>query len=157
MQKGERDDLLANIEEEAGRLSRFVANLLDMTRLETGAVDIRRDWVDVGDVVRSAVDRARKSFPRRTVDLTIEPATPLVRGDPILLEQVAFNLLDNADKYSPAEGVTRVAVTHHDHTVVVTVTDSGIGIPEADLEKVFEKFYRVQHGDGRSAGTGLGL
>ena len=157
LSQGERDDLLAAIEEEARRLSRFVSNLLDMTRLEVGAVEIKRDDVDAGDAIRAAAGRALKSFPNREVAVTVEPNLPAVRGDAALLEQLIFNLLDNANKYSPAGGATAVHARRDGETLVISVRDSGDGIPREDLERVFEKFYRGKQGDGRAAGTGLGL
>lgn len=157
MSKQDRTDLLATIEEEATRLSAFVSNLLDMTRLETGVLDIRRDWVDVADAVRGAVARAGKSSPGRHMNVSVADALPLIRGDPALLEQVLFNLFDNADKYSPPESVTRVVVEATGGKLRITVTDSGIGIPPEALHKVFDKFYRAHVGDGRQPGTGLGL
>ncbi len=94
-----RDDLLQSIEEESGRMSRFVANLLDMTRIEAGTLKPKRDWVDVADVVQSAVERTRKYAPGRQIETGIAAALPLIRGDSVLLSQVLFNLLDNAVKY----------------------------------------------------------
>jgi two-component system sensor histidine kinase KdpD len=157
MSKSDRSELLATIEEEAGRLSRFVSNLLDMTRLEAGAIDIRRDWVDVGDVVASAVERARKSFPRRKINTAIAGSLPLIRGDAALLEQVLFNLLDNAHKYSGPSLVTEVNVYAAPREITLSVSDQGIGIPPDALDKIFDKFFRVAGSDGRAPGTGLGL
>jgi two-component system sensor histidine kinase KdpD len=157
MPASSRRDLLATIEEETARLSRFVSNLLDMTRLEAGAVNVKRDLADAGDAVRSAVAHARSSFPARPIEVTIAPDLPLVRGDATLLEQVVFNLLDNADKYVPAGSPTSVSIRVEGRKLVITVTDHGPGIPQAELERVFEKFHRVAPGDGRPAGTGLGL
>jgi two-component system sensor histidine kinase KdpD len=157
MSKSDRSDLLATIEEEAGRLSRFVSNLLDMTRLEAGAVDIRRDWVEVRDVVTSAVERARKAFPKREVQSILPDRLPLIRGDAALLEQVLFNLLDNANKYSNPGSITEIKAHAEPNRIVLAVTDRGIGIPKEALEKVFDKFYRVAGSDGRAPGTGLGL
>lgn len=157
MSKSDRGDLLATIEEEAGRLSRFVSNLLDMTRLEAGAIDIRRDWVEVSDVVASAVERARKAFPRRKIATAVPNKLPLIKGDAALLEQVLFNLLDNAHKYSDLSSPTEASVVAAPGEITLTVTDRGIGIPTDALEKVFDKFYRVTGSDGRAPGTGLGL
>ena len=157
MSPTDRGELLATIEEEAGRLSRFVSNLLDMTRLEAGAIDIRRDWVEVRDAVASAVARARKAFPDRKIESAIADKLPLIRGDAGLLEQVLFNLLDNALKYSDQSSVAEVKATSQVAEITLTVSDQGIGIPTEALEKVFDKFYRVAGSDGRAPGTGLGL
>ncbi len=155
--ENDRDDLLAAIEEEARRLSRFVSNLLDMTRLEAGAVEVKRDLVEVGDAIRAAAERGRKSFPAREIAITVEPKLPAVRGDAALLEQLVFNLLDNANKYSQAGFPIALHARRDGESIVITVRDQGDGIPSADLERVFEKFYRGKQGDGRAAGTGLGL
>ncbi|MDX2309051.1 MAG: sensor histidine kinase KdpD [Hyphomicrobium sp.] len=154
----DRAELLATIEEEASRLSVFVTNLLDMSRLEAGALDIRRDWVDVGDTIKGAVSRAAKAFPGRATEQSLSPDLPLIRGDATLLEQVLFNLLDNANKYSPQGTPTRIAARiNRAGELELTVADEGMGIPSEALERVFEKFYRVAPDDGRAAGTGLGL
>ena len=152
-----RADLLAAIEEEAERLTRFVSNLLDMTRLETGSLDLRRDFVDLGEVVMRAAARARRSFPDREIETTIDNGLPLVRGDAVLLEQVLFNLFDNADKYVPKGTPTRTRLTMAGGELVLTVEDEGPGIPITELQQVFEKFHRLNVGDGRPPGTGLGL
>jgi len=157
MSASERDDLMATIEEEAGRLSRFVSNLLDMTRLEAGAITITRDWVDVKDAIASAVGRARKVFPKRRIETVIPAQLPLIRGDAALLEQVLFNLLDNAHKYGGQTSSTVVEAKAGPTEITITVSDGGIGIPSDALEKVFDKFYRVAGSDGRAPGTGLGL
>ena len=96
-------------------------------------------------------------FRSRPIEVTIAPDLPLVRGDATLLEQVVFNLLDNADKYVPAGLRTSVSIRDEDRKLIISVTDHGPGIPKAELERVFEKFHRVAPGDGRPAGTGLGL
>jgi two-component system sensor histidine kinase KdpD len=157
MTKPVRDDLLANIEEEASRLSRFVANLLDMTKIEGGAVKLGQEPIDVADVVAAAVRRARQTWPQREIATKIGTDIPSAAGDAALLEQLVFNLLDNAHKYSPVESTTIVSIAVENGDIVLSVEDEGPGIPKDDLERVFEKFYRVKGGDGRSPGTGLGL
>ncbi len=154
--ENDRRDLLISIEEEAGRLSRFVVNLLDMSRIESGALSPRRELVDVADVIRGAVDRCRKVFPGQQISLSIARDLPPIRGDLNLLGQVLFNLLDNAQKYGGDSG-TVVHARREGQDVVVTVTDEGPGIKPVDLERIFEKFYRGGRPDGRKAGTGLGL
>ncbi len=151
-----RDDLLQSIEEESGRMSRFIVNLLDMTRIEAGTLMPKRDWVDVADVVQSAVERTRRHAPDRRIETGIAPDLPLIRGDSVLLGQVLFNLLDNAVKYGGRDPVN-VYARRDGKDVMISVTDLGKGIPSQDLDRVFEKFYRGGKMDGRAPGTGLGL
>jgi two-component system sensor histidine kinase KdpD len=156
MSPAERLELLSSIEEETGRLARFVANLLEMSRIEAGGLKVSRDLVSIADVVQGAVERSRKAFPGEPVRVSLAPDLPFVRGDDKLLEQVLFNLLDNAHKYAGEAGAIVHARQEGDE-IVLTVTDEGPGIKPAELERVFEKFYRGGRADGRKAGTGLGL
>lgn len=156
MQPESRGDLLQSIEQESDRLSRFVANLLDMSRIESGALKFTRDWVDVADVVRTAVERARKYFPGRSIETGLASDLPLIEADSVLLGQVLFNLLDNAVKYGGTEPIN-VYARRDGEAVIISVTDLGRGIPPEELERVFEKFYRRGKSDGRAPGTGLGL
>lgn len=156
MTPASRADLLASIEEESERLTRFVSNLLDMTRIEAGTVDPKHDWVDVADVIRSVLDRGARYFPDRTVGTSIAPDLPLIRGDSVLLGQVLFNLLDNAVKHGGGEPVS-IFARRDGGEVVVSVTDLGKSIPAKDLDRIFEKFFRRGKPDGRVPGTGLGL
>jgi two-component system sensor histidine kinase KdpD len=152
----QRQDLLTSIEEESARLRRFVANLLDMSRIEAGALRPRRESVDVGDVVRAAVERARKAFPELRVSISLARDLPYMRADANLLEQVLFNLLDNAQKYAAGAGAI-IHARRDAGSVFIAVTDEGPGVKSADIERIFEKFYRGGRADGRKAGTGLGL
>jgi len=156
MSAEDRADLLASIGEETGRLSRFVANLLDMSRIEAGGLKVRGEAVDVADIAHAAMERCRKVFPQGAIRASFAADLPPVRGDARLLEQVLFNLLDNAQKYG-GEGATSVHARLEGDHVVVSVTDEGPGVKPADLERIFEKFYRGGRTDGRKAGTGLGL
>ncbi len=156
MQPEERTELLSSIEEETARLSRFVANLLDMSRIEAGGLKVNRDLVDIADVVQGAVERSRKAFPKQPVKVNLAPDLPFVRGDDRLLEQVLFNLLDNAHKYA-ADGGAAIHGRKDGDDVVLSVTDEGPGVKPADLDRIFEKFYRGGRADGRKPGTGLGL
>ena len=156
MAPAQREDLLASIEEEAARLTRFVANLLDMSRIEAGALRPRRDYVDVSEVVRASVERARKVFPDLQITTSLARDLPLIRGDANLLEQVLFNLLDNAQKYGGGAGAL-VHARRLGADAQISVTDEGPGVKPSDLERIFEKFYQGGRSDGRKAGTGLGL
>ena len=149
-------DLLVSIEEETGRLTRFVSNLFDMTRIEAGMMSARREPIELTEVIGKAVARARKLHPDLVIETSIAPDLPEAAGDAVLLEQVLFNLLDNARKYGGELPVT-IYARAEDGMASIAVTDQGKGIPEAELEKIFDKFYRRIKGDGRPAGTGLGL
>ncbi len=157
MNAADRKELLTTIEEEAERLSRFVGNILDMTKLEAGVLHTRRILVDVRAVAASAIERATRARPARRIDLTTSPDASPVEADPAFLEQVLANLLDNADKFSPPGTTTRVSIARSGDMLSVAVTDDGIGIPKEALSRVFDKFYRVANSDGRAPGTGLGL
>jgi two-component system, OmpR family, sensor histidine kinase KdpD len=150
-------ELLTTIIDESERLHRFIANLLDMTKLESGAVMPNATMHDVGDIVGSALQRASKVLAKHHLEVEIGPVLPMVRVDGVLFEQVVFNLLDNAAKYAPAETTIRIRGWHEDHKVKLEVLDEGDGIATAELERIFEKFYRAQQGDRVRAGTGLGL
>lgn len=152
-----RDDLLLSIEEESGRLNRFVANLFDMTRIEAGMTRARREPIDLAELIDTSVARARRLHPDLTVELSLAADLPPAMGDATLLEQVLFNLLDNAHKYGGVEQPVTIFARAESGAAMISVTDQGKGIPEADLEKIFDKFYRRAKGDGRPAGTGLGL
>ena len=153
----EREELLATLQEEAERLNRFVANLLDMTRLESGAIELKLELIDVAEIVGSALQRAGNVLARHRVEVDIEPGLPMLRLDAVLFEQVLFNLLDNAAKYSPAGSRIDIRAKRDGELVEIEVVDEGPGIPPADFERIFDKFYRVQAQDRRRAGTGLGL
>src|SRR5579863_6238373 len=156
MSPSERLELLSSIEEETARLARFVANLLDMSRIEAGGLKVNRDLVSIADVVQGAVERSKKAFPGQPVKVSLAPNLPFVRGDDKLLEQVLFNLLDNAHKYGGDAGAT-IHARQDGEEVALTVTDEGPGIKPGELERIFEKFYGGGRADGRKAGTGLGL
>ena len=156
MDPATRRDLLVSIEEEASRLARFVANLFDMTRIEAGTLKPRRESIDVGDVVNATVERAKRLHPASEFEVSLASDLPVARGDSTLLGQALFNLLDNACKYA-GDAPIAVFARGEDQQVMIAVTDQGRGIPEGDLERIFDKFYRRAKGDGRSAGTGLGL
>ena len=152
-----RADLVQTIEAEAERLNRFIANLLDMTKLESGALQPRTEAADLGDIVGSALRRASPVLAGHSVKVTIDPDLPPARVDPVLFEQVLFNLLDNAAKYAPAGTPVEIVAHSRGDNVQLEVIDSGPGIPSDALELVFDKFHRVQSADHKRAGTGLGL
>ncbi|TIO08511.1 sensor histidine kinase KdpD [Mesorhizobium sp.] len=153
----QRADLLATIIDEAERLNRFIANLLDMTKLESGAIIANTSLHDVGEIVGSALDRAARILAQHEVELEFAPDLPMLMLDAVLFEQALFNLLDNAAKYSPAGTTIRIEGWRDENSVCLEVFDEGDGIPIGDLEHIFDKFYRARKGDQVRAGTGLGL
>jgi len=153
----EKADLLATIVDEAERLNRFIANLLDMTKLESGAIVPNAARHDIGEIVGSALRRASKILAHHQVELELAADLPMLDLDAVLFEQVLFNLLDNAAKYSPDGTTIRIQSWRDQDSVCLQVLDEGDGIPPAELEHIFDKFYRVHKGDRVRAGTGLGL
>ena len=154
---GEKADLLSTIIDELERLNRFIANLLDMTKLESGAIAPNVALHDLGEIVGSALRRAGRILSRHNVELTLAPDLPMLELDAVLFEQVLFNLLDNAAKYAPPETMIRIQGWRSGDSVCLRVLDEGSGIAATDLEHIFDKFYRAQKTDQVRAGTGLGL
>jgi two-component system sensor histidine kinase KdpD len=153
---GEKAELLATVIDESERLNRFIANLLDMTKLESGAIVPNAALHDVGEIVGSALRRAGKILARHGVELELADL-PMLDLDAVLFEQVLFNILDNAAKYSPAGTTVGIQSWRDGGAVCLQILDEGEGIPPDDLERIFDKFYRAQKGDQVRAGTGLGL
>jgi two-component system sensor histidine kinase KdpD len=157
MKKAVREDLLLSIREEAERLSRYVANLLDMTRLEGGALRLRTDWTDVRDILNAAAERVSRRLGGRVLARDYPPSLTLVRADASLLEQVVVNILENAVTYSDPGSRIELAVYEDRANVVISVEDEGRGVPAAELERIFDKFRRLEEPSDRSQGAGLGL
>ncbi|WP_165184382.1 sensor histidine kinase [Caulobacter soli] len=152
-----RDDLIVSIREEAERLNRYVANLLDMTRIEGGALRLRSEWIDVRDVLNAAADRVSRRLGGRDLSRDFPAELTLVQADASLLEQVVVNVLENAIAYSPPEARIEMAAYEDRSNLVISIEDEGRGIPPTELEHVFEKFRRMDEPSDRSQGAGLGL
>lgn len=153
----ERDDLVATIREETERMSRFVANLLDITRVESGSLEVTWEATDIEEVIGAAVRRARPVLGSHRLNLRVADDLPMLNLDGVLLEQTIFNLLDNAGKYSPLQSTIAIDARRINDRIVIKVLDEGPGIPPPDLTRIFEKFYRSGHRGRQRAGTGLGL
>jgi two-component system sensor histidine kinase KdpD len=153
----QKHDLLATVIDESERLNRFIANLLDMTKLESGAIVPNTALHDISEIVGSALRRAGKILAGHRISLELEAELPMLQLDAVLFEQVLFNLLDNAAKYSPNETTISIRSWRERNQVALQVADEGDGIPPSELESVFDKFYRAQKGDHVRPGTGLGL
>ena len=155
-----RTELTSTILTEAERLNRLVRNLLDMTRLEAGAVEVRKEWQPVEEAVGAALERVETVVGDRPIKTALADNLPLVPFDSILLQQVLVNLLENAAKYTPEETEITVSATLNDtpggqSEVEIVVADRGPGLAKGDEEKIFAKFYRAEK--GRGGGVGLGL
>ena len=152
---GARAQLAQDISDSADRLNRLVANLLDMSRLESGRLQLKREWCDVGDIIGVTVKRLDAALGNRPVTITLAPDLPLLQLDFVLMEQALVNLLDNVTIYTPEGTAIEIDARRGDEVVTVAITDHGVGIGSADVEHIFDKFYR---GSGRgTGGTGLGL
>jgi two-component system sensor histidine kinase KdpD len=152
-----RDELAATIQDEAERLGRFVANLLDMARLEAGGIVLDLQPVELGEVVGTALQRTASVLAEYRVVIDFAPSLPMLNLDMVLFEQVLVNLLDNAAKYAPASSTVTVKGRRSEDGITLEVIDEGPGLAPGDKERVFEKFYRASKGDRQRAGTGLGL
>jgi two-component system sensor histidine kinase KdpD len=150
-------ELISTVIEEAERLNRFIANLLDMTKLESGAIKPNTALHDISEIVGTALDRASKVLAGHKVDIDLAPDLPMLDLDPVLFEQVLFNLLDNAAKYAPPGTTVLIEGWREDNTVKLQVVDQGSGVSPDQLDSIFEKFHRAQKEDQVRAGTGLGL
>jgi len=148
-------ELIQSIVDEAERLERLVANLLDMTRIESGAIALKRDWVPLEEIIGSALTRLEVRVGDRKVTVSIEPDVPFVHVDPVLFEQVFVNLLENADKYTPPRTPIDIRARYDGDHVSIEVSDHGDGLPEGEEARVFDKFYRGPHVGISGAGLGL--
>jgi two-component system sensor histidine kinase KdpD len=149
-------DLLSAIDEETDRLTRIVSNLLDLSRIEAGALKPNLEPNAIGELLGDVVTRARTQYPDRAFTVDIADELPIVPFDYVEMTQVLTNLIENAVRYSPAGAPVDLAAHRVDETIEITVADRGIGIPPGDEERIFQSFYRVP-GRARPDGTGIGL
>ncbi len=152
----DRSSLLETAYGEAERLNRLVGNLLNMTRLEANAIHLRMEPSDIQDAIGAALDQLEERLGKKPIVVTIPEGLPLVSLDFALFGQVLVNVIDNAIKYSPKDTQIDIDVTQTEKEICILVSDRGIGIPKEDLERVFDKFYRVSRPESVT-GTGLGL
>ncbi len=149
-----RRELAGSINRETDRLTRLVSNLLDMSRLESGALRLRAEWVSIDDVIADVLDRMEPVVQGRSVAIHVPDSLPEVPLDFVLISQVLTNLLDNAVRYSPAGAPISISAEVVQNELRVSVFNEGSQIPPSDLNRLFDKFYRLSTEPG---GTGLGL
>jgi two-component system sensor histidine kinase KdpD len=155
-ESGPRRELIDLAWEEAGRMNRFISNLLDITRLEAGALRIKKEPYDVQDLIGYCLASLEPRLKEKNVRINIPPSLPLVPMDSVLLAQVLNNLLENALKYSPPGGAIEISARTRENRLEMEVADQGHGIPQEHLTQVFNKFFRINHNE-ETGGTGLGL
>ena len=151
-----RKTLLFTIKEGARRMNRFIANLLDMARLEGGILKLNKRWCDIQDMIGVVLREMQEILQDHPIRISLPPDIPLVEADFALLEQVVINLLENAAKYSPPAGEITISSRSDKGEVRMTVTDQGPAIPPGDRGVIFNKFYRL-HSTRHVSGTGIGL
>jgi two-component system sensor histidine kinase KdpD len=149
-----RSDLLASITQDTTRMGKFLANITDMARVESGAIEVKRERLAIAAVAEAAIARVPGAL---YAGINIAPDATHVRADPALLEQILVNLLDNAVKYAPPGSRLGISTQRHGDLVAIGVADEGVGIPPAELSAVFDSFFRASRGDRVAPGTGLGL
>jgi two-component system sensor histidine kinase KdpD len=151
-----RNELLRAIDEETDRLTNMVSNLLDLSRIEGGALRPDKDWQDVHELVRDVLNRTARQTEGHQVSVQIEEDLPVIFLDYVEIAQVLINLIGNAAKYSPPGSSIEIAASRKDDTIRFSVTDNGPGIPPSRLPHIFETFYRAQD-TGTVSGSGIGL
>jgi two-component system, OmpR family, sensor histidine kinase KdpD len=152
----ERQALAQSIFQQSRDMAGLVANVLQMTRLENGAIALERDWDSLGEIAESVLRRLHERLARHMVMVELPADLPLVRVDAILIEQALANLLENAAKYTPAGTLVRLRGVRRGAEIIVSVEDFGAGLSEGDFERVFAKFHRGKT-EGAVGGVGLGL
>jgi two-component system sensor histidine kinase KdpD len=152
-----RSDLVSSICEQAERLERLVSNLLDMTRLQAGAISVKRDWIPLEELVGAALTRLESKLADRPVRISIAADLPWIHVDPVLLEQVLLNLLENACKYTPKSAAIDIGAKQEENAIIVAVTDYGTGVAAGSEARLFEKFYRGDNAGVSGAGLGLAI
>jgi len=149
-------ELSQSIYQESARLNRLVRNLLDMTRLESGAIKVKKDWYSLEELIGGALTRLEKRLRSHKVVLDIKSDLPLIKLDDVLIDQVLVNLLDNAVKYSPAESEIQIRAWTENRWLIVEVANTGSSVAPGEEEKIFEKFFRGKV-ESTAFGAGLGL
>jgi two-component system sensor histidine kinase KdpD len=153
----DRQSLLETTRLEAERLDRYIQNLLDMTRLGHGGLQLARDWIAPGDIVASALSRLKQLLAPLQVETSIPREMPLLYVHPALIEQALINVLENAARFSPEAGRLRIALESDEQEIRLAISDQGPGIPEEERAQIFDMFYTAARGDRGGQGTGLGL
>jgi two-component system sensor histidine kinase KdpD len=149
-----KQELVQTVIEESEHLNRIIRNVLDMTRIESGAITVRKEWLHIEEIVGAVLNRLSEKLKGHAVKINIPADLPLVAFDPLLIEQVLMNLLENAARYTPADSEFALSASIRDADVLVEIADNGRGIGPGEEERIFDKFFRSSAAAG---GIGLGL
>ena len=150
-----KSQLVAEISKASFRLNQQVENLLNISRLESGFIKPKKDWCDISEIVYSIVTRIEENKITQKTKINISPSMPLVNSDKGMLEQILYNLINNAVLYSESNSTINISAMCHADILRIIVEDNGKGFPQEEMQNVFEKFYRLK--DTKTGGTGLGL
>lgn len=151
-----RTDLITAIDDEADHLNMLVGNLLDMSRIESGVLKPKREWNILAEIIGSVLTRMKNLTSEHTLEIDVPEDLPMIPVDYVQMQQVFTNLISNSLKYAPAHTIVRIRADVHDETIHIQVSNQGPQVPPADLERIFDKFYRITAAE-RVTGTGLGL
>lgn len=152
----DRRELLETINDEGDRLNRLVTNLLDLSRIESGTLTPKRDWYDLDEFIYDALDRCKPLLAEHRVDVQLPEGLSAVHLDFVMIAEVLANLIENAAKYSPAGTTITISAGLDGDDLTISVRDEGVGVPAAERERIFDKFYRVE-ARHRPIGSGMGL
>jgi len=153
----ERRSFSQTIEHEADRLNRLVENLLDLSRIEGGALQAEKEWYPIDEPIHDVLGRMQPLLQGRAITISIPADLPPVELDYLMIDQVLTNLLENVLRYTPAGSPVEIAVRASSTEIILSIADRGPGIPQTDLERIFDKFYRVRDSKQSTSGTGVGL
>lgn len=151
----DKQSLITEISVASLRLNQQVGNLLNMSRLESGFIQLKKDWCDVNELIYTTVKHLEENVKHHVLDIQIAENLPLFKLDIGLMEQVLYNLINNAVIYTPAASTIIIKATSADHHCVITIEDNGKGFPPSEISRAFDKFYRLK--SSKTGGTGLGL
>ena len=149
-------DLINAIDDEADHLNMLVGNLLDMSRIESGALKPKREWNILAEIIGSVLTRMKNQTTEHRLELHVPETLPMIPVDYVQMEQVFTNLISNSLKYAPPQTIVRIRAEGEGESMHVQVSNQGPQVPPADLERIFDKFYRITDAE-RVTGTGLGL
>ena len=151
----DKRELISEIAKASFRLNQQVDNLLNMSRIEAGFIQPKNDWCDISEIIYDAVKRVEENNISQRIHISINPGIPLFRFDKGMLEQILYNLLNNAAIYTNEDCQIWVSATHYADIMEIVVEDNGPGFPKEEIDHVFDKFYRLKN--SAAGGTGLGL